>query len=84
MTENHDAIFAELSRETVLPMSAALRERTLAIARANLPPRGARPRSLRFADYVPPLHLVPSLLISVAAAFIVDVFLKAARIFWTS
>jgi hypothetical protein len=84
MTSNHDPIFAKLSRASAPPLPLALRERALVIARTNLPPRGKRPRSLAFADYMPPLPLVPSLLISAAAAFIVDVFLKAARFFWTS
>ena len=84
MTSNHDTIFAELSRASTPPLPLALRGRALAIARTNLPPRGMRPRSLLFADYMPPLSLVPSILISAAAAFIVDVFVKAARLFWTS
>lgn len=84
MTENRDTILAALSPASMPPLPAGLRGRTLAIARANLPPRGARPRSLVFADYMPPLSLVPSLLISVAAVFIVDVFVKAARFFWMS
>jgi len=84
MTENHDPIFAEALRASTPPLSAALRTRTLAIARSNLPPCGTRPWSLLFADYVPPRSLVPSLLISVAAAFIVDVFVKAARLLWVS
>ncbi len=84
MIETQDAIFEKLSRVTVPALPAALRERTLAIARTNLAPRGRRPRSLVFADYMPPLPLVPSLLISVAAGFIVDVCLKAARWFWVS
>jgi hypothetical protein len=84
MTENHDNIFAALSRASMPPLPADIRQRTLAIARTSLPPRGTRPRSLVFADYMPPRSLVPSLLISVAAAFIVDVFLRAARLFWTS
>lgn len=84
MSENHDKIFAALSHANTPPLPAALRGRTLALARTNLPPRGERPRSLLFTDYVPPLSLVPSVLISVAAAFIVDVFVKAARFFWTS
>jgi hypothetical protein len=83
MNESHDPFFAQLSRATP-PLSAALRNRTLVIARTSLPPRGTRPRSLLFADYMPPLELVPSLLISAAAALIVDVFLKAARLFWMS
>jgi hypothetical protein len=84
MIESHDPILPVLSRASTPPLSAAFRERTLAIARTNLPPRGRRPRFLLFADYMPPRSLVPSLLISAAAAFIVDVFLKAARLFWLS
>ncbi len=84
MIENHDKIFAALSNAGMPPLPSGLRGRTLAIARTNLPPRGARPRSLLFTDYMPPLSLVPSVLISVAAAFIADVFVKAARFFWTS
>ncbi len=84
MTRNHDEIFAALSNAGMPPLPPDLRQRALAIARTNLPPRGARPRSLLFTDYMPPLSLVPSVLISVAAAFIADVFVKAARLFWTS
>ena len=84
MTANHDNIFATPARASMPPLPADIRKRTLAIARTNLPPRGTRPRSLVFADYMPPRSLVPSVLISVAAAFIVDVLLKAARLFWMS
>lgn len=81
---NNGAILAELSRTSTPPLSASLRKRTLALARGNLAARGRHPRLLALADATPPLYLVPSLLISAAAVFILEVFLKAARHFWLS
>jgi hypothetical protein len=84
MIGENDPILAELLKVETSPLSAAFRERTLAIARTNLPPRGKRPLPLVFADYMPPVSLVPSLLISAAVVFVVDAFLRIARFFWFS
>jgi len=62
--------------------------RPLGNGRSPLPqqpcPRGTRPRSMVLVDYAPPRSLVPSLLISAAAAFVVDAFIKVARLFTIS
>ncbi len=84
MSDPHDPVLMTLSRPSPPPLPAALRQRTLALARSNLPPCGRRPRSLVLADYAPPRSLVPSLLLSVAAVFVVDAFVKVVRLFWLS
>ncbi len=81
MSDEHDPTFTALARASAPPLPAALRRRTLTLARGNLPARGACPRSLAFADYAPPRALVPSLLVSASAAFVVDAFVKIARLF---
>jgi len=81
MSDNHDPFFTMLAGASTPPLPAALGQRTLALARSNLAPRGTRPRSLVLADYAPPRSLVPALLISAAAAFVVDAFIKVARLF---
>lgn len=82
MSEEHDPTFTTLSRAAVPPLPATLRQRTLAIARSNLALGAPRPRFLVLADYAPPLALVPSLLISAGAAFVVDACIKMVRLFW--
>jgi hypothetical protein len=52
------------------------------MARGNLAVGTSRPRPSALADYAPPLALVPSLLISAGAAFVVDAFIKMVRFFW--
>jgi len=84
MGEDLDLTFTKLSRVAAPPLPAALRQRALATARTNLAPLAKGSRSLLFAQYAPPLFLVPSLLISAGAAFLVDVFIKVVQLFWTS
>jgi hypothetical protein len=81
MSDEPDSVLSPLARASTPALPAALRQKTLALARSNLPPRGTRPRTLLMADYAPPRSLVPSLLISAATAFVVDAVVKVARLF---
>ena len=84
MIEERDPILAGLRESATPPLPAACRARTLAIARTNLPFPKTRHRSQALADYMPPVSLVPSLLISAAAVFVFDAFLRIAYLFWMS
>ncbi len=84
MDEEHDPATSTLARATELPLPAELRRRTLAIARTNLAPAAVRRRPPVFAEYAPPLSLVPGLLISAGAVFVVDAFIKVVRLFCIS
>lgn len=84
MGEDQYLLVDALSRTPVPPLRAAVRQRALALARSNL---GTAPigRRGRLVDrYTPPASLVPSLLISAGAAFVVNVCIKAVRLFWFS
>jgi hypothetical protein len=80
MNESHDSTATALSQATVPPLSAALRRRTLAMARGNLRTGASHRASRVLLDYTPPKSLVPSLLVSAGAAFLVDAAIKIARI----
>lgn len=84
MSESLDSQEAALSQEAVPSLPATLRRRTLAIARTNLRMGAPERRAWQLADYTPPLALVPSVLISAGAAFVVDALIKVVRILWIS
>jgi hypothetical protein len=77
--EPHDPVLTALRDAWLPPLPDELRGRTLALARANLPPPGPRPWSLTLADYVPSPALVPSLLLSAAVVFTIEAVAKLTR-----
>jgi hypothetical protein len=84
MRDNFDSKDTPRSRDAVPPLPAALRQRTLAMARTNLRMGLSERRVWKLADYTPPLALVPSVLLSAGAAFVVDALIKVVRFFWIS
>ncbi len=84
MGEKQDLLVEMLSRTTVPPLRPVVRQRALALARSNLGTAATGRRDRLLDRFTPPGSLVPSLLISAGAAFVVNVCIKAVRLFWIS